>query len=228
MSFKFSCATSVALLSAALLPLCAFKAHAGASLLVDDATFTPSGHCQVESWARAYSPGQEYTAVPACNFANTEFGLGHSHYTHPQSARLWAVGVKRLIRDFDTQPWGIGVSAGTTWDSDADRWTDWSVNIPASFALDADRNVVLHANLGWTDTTGDHGGVTGGLGMEVALHTSWTLLAEVHHDRRSTNTRQLGVRRALGENASLDLLVGKDGIQNDPWLTLGFNISFSR
>lgn len=42
----------------------AAEARAGGSLFVDDATVTPSGRCQVETWARAYTPGQELTAVP--------------------------------------------------------------------------------------------------------------------------------------------------------------------
>jgi hypothetical protein len=228
MPLLFSRAAPVALLCAALSPLCAFQAHAGASLLVDDATLTPSGQCQVESWVRAYALGGELTAVPACNFANTEFGLGYSHYTHPRTSRLWTLGIKRLFRDFDTHDWGLGLSAGAAWDSDAVRWANWSINLPASFALDAERNVVLHANIGWIKPDGQHGGVTGGVGMEVALTPSWTLLAEVHDDHRGTSTAQFGVRRASGEAASLDLLVGQDGIQNSPWLTLGFNVSFSR
>lgn len=173
-------------------------------------------------------PGPKITAVPACNFGNTEFGLGYNHYTHPQAARLWTPGIKRLFRDFDTHDWGIGLSAGATWDSEANRWTDWSVNMPASFAFGADRNVVLHANLGWIKPEGRHGNVTGGVGMEITLDSSWTLLAEVHDDRRATTVHQFGFRRAMGESASLDLLVGQDGQDNGPWLTLGFNVSFSR
>lgn len=49
MPLQLSRTTSVALLSITLLPLSAFQARAGASLLVDDAAATPAGHCQVES-----------------------------------------------------------------------------------------------------------------------------------------------------------------------------------
>ncbi|WP_291067556.1 hypothetical protein [Hydrogenophaga sp.] len=38
------------------LPLYASVAQAGASLLVDSATITAAGHCQVESWVRMHSP----------------------------------------------------------------------------------------------------------------------------------------------------------------------------
>lgn len=228
MPLMFSRATPVALLSAVLLPLCAFQVHAGASLLVDDAAITPAGHCQVESWARVYSPGQELTAVPACNFHGTEFGLGYSHFTQPQTTHLWNPGVKRLFRDFDTHSWGIGLSAGATWDSGADDWTNWSVNVPASIALDPDRNAVVHANVGWNKAHRRHGSVTTGVGIEVVLDAAWTLLAELHDDHRGTTTSQLGVRRAVGDAATFDLLIAQDGISNSPWLTLGFNVTFPR
>ncbi len=61
-----------------LLSLLAGDSRAGGSLFVDDATLTPSGRCQVETWARAYTPGQELTAVPACTLAGTELSLGIS------------------------------------------------------------------------------------------------------------------------------------------------------
>lgn len=226
MPFKDSRAISMAAL--VLLSVCAFPARAGGSLFVDDATITPAGQCQVESWTRAYFPGQEFTAVPACNIANSEFGLGVSHYSHPQSAAFWSVGGKRVFRDAGAHPWGIGLSAGATWDSGADHWANWSVNVPVSVALDTDRNLLLHANVGWINHNGRQGGVTGGVGLEIAMGDAWAVLAEVHDDRSGTTTTQMGVRRALGEAASLDLLVGQDRLDSGPWATVGYNISFSR
>lgn len=219
---------SMAPLLILLLPLCVLEARAGASLFVDDAAITPHGHCQVESWARAYSPGHELTAVPACNFADTEFGLGYSHYNRPDS-RLWNLGVKRLFRDFGTQPWGAGVSLGATWDGDGHRTTGWTANVPVSVALDPDRNVVLHANVGWNKPRTLRGAITGGIGMEFVVAEAWTLLAELYGDHRGTAIGQFGLRRALSEAASFDLLLGhQDGLENGPWLALGFNVAFSR
>jgi hypothetical protein len=177
---------------------------------------------------RIYSPGQEFTTVPACNLAGTEFGLGFSHFTHPRATGLWNPSVKHVFRDFDTHSWGIGLSAGAVWGSRADRWANWSANVPVSIALDPDRDVVLHANLGWIKPEGRAGGVTGGIGMEVVLGTSWTLLAEAYDDHRGTAIGQFGFRRAIGDATSLDLLLGQDGLGNGPWLTLGFNTTFSR
>jgi hypothetical protein len=208
-----------------LLALRTSDAQAGASLLVDDATMTPAGRCQVESWARAYAPGHEVTAVPACNIADTEFGLGISQFGGPSHGPIVALGAKRLFRDFDEQDWGIGASLGVTWDGTRDHLDGWNINIPASFALDAQRHVVLHANLGWNKLRDLGGALTGGLGLELALADPWTFLGEAYADNRGEFTAQLGMRRALGKNASLDLLLGRqDGVTPSHWFTLGFNI----
>lgn len=227
MPMKFSRVAPVTLVSIAWWPLCALQVHAGASLFVDDATLTPPGHCQVESWVRAHSAGQELTAVPACNYANTEFGIGYSRTTHAHATHSWAPGIKYLMRDFDKHRWGIGLSAGATHQS-GQGWTDWSINAPASFALDRDRNLVLHANVGWIKPDGQPGAMAGGMGLELALDTTWTLLAEMHEERHGARTTQLGLRRSWRQAASIDLLIGRERRDDARWLTLGFNVPFSR
>lgn len=125
------------LFALAMFFLCACRAHAGASLFVDDAATTPDGRCQIESWVRVHAPGRELTAVPACTVAGTELGLGVSHHLQPRSGPVWNVGAKHLFRDFESKAWGIGAALGGTFDADAERWTAWSVNLPVSIALDA-------------------------------------------------------------------------------------------
>jgi hypothetical protein len=214
-----------AMMFVATLPACAYQAHAGASLFVDDAATTPEGRCQVEAWARAYAPGQEFTAVPACTHTGTEFGLGASHYTRPSLGPIVNLGAKRLFRDFDQHDWGIGASFGATWNGADDRLDGWNLNLPVSFALDPERRTVVHANLGWSDLRHSPGALTGGLGIERALTEDWTLLAEAYGDHRGGFGTQLGVRRTLGDTASLDLLLGhQDGMRHAPWFTLGFNV----
>lgn len=95
--------------------------------------------------------------------------------------------------------------------------------VPASFALDAERRVVLNANLGWTKVRDSRGTVSGGAGVEVALGENWVALAEVYRETRFAG--QVGIRRNLGENASLDLLAGAEhGSRRMSWITLGFNV----
>lgn len=214
-------------LTGAFLLLLAGDARAGASLTVDDAAVTPHGRCQVEAWARAYAPGQEFTAVPACNWGGTEFGLGVSQYARPSQGPIVNLGLKHLLRDFDQHDWGVGASINTLWNGRHNHHDGWNFNIPASIALDAQRITVVHANLGWNKPRNPRGALTGGLGIERVLNDSWTLLAEAYGDHRGGFGTQLGVRRALGSDASLDLLVGhQDGMRQAPWFTVGFNVLF--
>jgi len=226
MPLMYQRAISVALFSAVLSPLCAFQARAGASLFVDDAAVTAPGHCQVEAWVRGVHHGQEYTAVPACTIADTELSLGYSVNADAETTQLWAPGVKKVLRDLETHPWGLAVSAGATWSGATNRWTDWSINVPVSVALSTHRSVLLHVNVGWAEQAGQSGGLTAGTGLEVALQPAWDLLAEIYEDQRGPTTIQLGLRRSVGQAASVDVLVGADRGQNNHWLTVGFNVPF--
>lgn len=205
------------------LPVCAFRAHAGASLFVDDATVTPPGRCQVESWARTYFPSHETTVVPACNVGGTEFGMGISHYGRPSHGPVFNLGLKHLFRDFGKHAWGVGASLGATWNSEHQDWEGWNLTVPASFSLDPQRRTVVHANIGWNKLRHRDGQLTGGLGIEHVLDERWTMLAEAYADHAAL--AEAGVRRQIGENASFDVLVGhQGGTEAGAWLTVGFNM----
>ena len=93
------------LVAVAMLPL---DTRAAASLMVDDASITDAGRCQLESWGRHTDVGNDWTAVPACTFADTEWSLGVSHQ-HATSTTQWAVGAKRYCV--------IWISAAGAWRS---------------------------------------------------------------------------------------------------------------
>ncbi len=209
----------------ALLLAAAGSAHAGASLFVDDAAIAPSGRCQLESWVRVHSSDQELTAVPACNIAGTEFGIGVSDYFSPRVGPHVALGAKRLFRDFDSHDWGLGISAGAVWKADRDRFDSWNLNLPASFALDGARHAVVHANLGWNEPRDGPGALTAGVGTEFVLAEEWLLLGEAYGDHRGGFGAQLGLRRTFGERINFDLLAGKQRDQAS-WLALGVNLLF--
>ena len=216
-------------IAAVLLAACAGRAHAGASLYVDDAAVTPPGQCQVESWVRAYFPSRELTLVPACSVAGNEFSLGFSQLSAPDPTRLWSPGLKHVFRDAGVRQWGVGFSLGASWDARRGRWVAGALSLPASIAFDDDERFVLHANLGWGKAEGKVGTVTGGVGAEFALDEAWRLLAEVYGDPHGTAAGQFGLRRSFGEDVSVDLLVGHEaGLGTGPWLTLGFNLAFAR
>lgn len=221
MSPKLILALSCAIVSIAPAPV-----RAGASLYVDDASVTARGHCQVQSWVRGYAPGVEFSSVPACNIGGTEFALGLSHFDQPSSRSLVSLGVKRAFHDLDAHRWGIAASIGANCDGASGRLEGWNANIPVSVALDADRSTVVHVDAGWSKPRSSKGRVTRGIGVEQRLGANWTLLGEAHADRATIV--QIGLRRAFGDNASLDLLAGRQGgAAPSSWLALGFNIAFA-
>lgn len=220
MLFKFLFAIAMAALLAHT-----HDARAGASLLVDDATTAPARRCQVEAWLRAYAPSQELTAVPACNLGGTEFGLSLSGYAGHSQDAIAGFGAKRLLHDFERDDWGLGLALGLNWNLSRARFDGWNLNLPASVALDPQRRTLLHFNLGWSEPRDARGAITGGVGLERALTRDWTALAEAYGDHRGGFAAQAGLRRRLGDDASLDLLIGHQrGLAHAPWLTLGVNV----
>ncbi|MDR6673096.1 hypothetical protein [Xanthomonas sp. 1678] len=216
-------------LSSSLLLLCALcalpvaRAHAGASLWVDDASITAAGHCQVESWWRAAGAG-ELTAAPACAWASTEVGLTLSHGLGA-AASAFAIGVKQSLRDPEQGRWGAALSLESSWQARSPRYAESTLNLPLSFALDPRRRTLLHVNLGWSQPRGGVGSAHAGLGLERAAGGNWTWLGECYRERAATLT-EAGARYAFNGAASVDLLAGRrsaDPAQN--WLTLGLNVA---
>ncbi len=74
---------------------------AGGAYLVDDASITPAGHCQLESWIQALSGGQSLLATnPACSTGPVECTLGVAAQGHPFQHQE-APAVKWMLRDPD-------------------------------------------------------------------------------------------------------------------------------
>lgn len=209
------------LLSVAVVP---FHSHAAASLLVDDAGITDANRCQLESWIRHTDDGREVTVVPACTLADTEWSLGLSRL--PGEAHLqWEVGAKRVLVEREQRRWGLALSAGVGGNGHRPRSDDWNLNLPLTVALDRHDRVQLHINLGWARDA-DAQGRTDGIGIEMAVHRQWSLLAESARDATRQRSSQVGVRRVLWPGASVDLLSGRVHHQPDSrWLTLGFNLA---
>lgn len=209
------------LVAVAMLP---FDTRAAASLMVDDAAITDAGRCQLESWARHTDAGAEWTAVPACTFADTEWSLGLSHQQAASSTQ-WALGAKRVLRDIDQRRWGLALSAGIGSDWRHLRDDDWGINAPLTLALGARDRTLLHLNLGWARTAGAHGR-TDGIGLEIVTAPHWSLLAETALDATRQRSSQFGMRHELWRGASVDLLAGRVHHQRDGhWITLGFNLA---
>lgn len=209
------------LVAVAMLP---FDSRAAASLMVDDASTTDAGRCQLESWGRHTDAGGEWTAVPACTLAGTEWSLGITHQQAASSTQ-WALGAKRVLRDIDQRRWGLALSAGVGSDRQHLRSDDWAINAPVTIALGATDRALLHLNVGWAQADGARGR-TDGIGMEIATAPRWSLLAETARDAARQRSSQFGMRRELWPGASVDLLAGRVHHQRDGhWITLGINLA---
>lgn len=198
-------------------------ARAGASLYVDDAATVERGRCQLESWLRTAAPARELTLAPACDIAGTEFGLSHSDYAAPHAPAAQSLGAKRVLHA-SPHGWALAAALGATWTGH--RYDGWNLNLPLTLGPDPHGQRVWHVNLGWNQPLRGRARLTGGVGLEQALAQRWTALAELYADPHGDVGGQLGLRRALGEAASLDLLLGDRARDpRGPWLTLGFNFA---
>lgn len=215
---------SIAALS--LVPMTA--ARAGASLYVDDAGTVAAGHCQLESWLRGSAPGRELTAVPACDAAGTELGLGLSDYARPHAPQIAAFGAKRVLHAAASQRWALAAALGANWNPRHGEFDGWNLNLPLSLS-DAAQRRHWHFNLGWNAPRHARDGVTAGIGLEHATRGEWSVLAEIFADQHGGRGGQFGLRRGFGDGHSVDVLIGdrNDGGRS-PWLTLGLNLLLPR
>jgi hypothetical protein len=213
------------LMLTAILVLVAGCARAGASLLVDDASLTPPDQCQIESWGREYTVGSELTTVPACTQSGTEYSLGLSRFTRAADGVVLSPGIKRNFRDIDGHAWGWALSFGSSWSSRPGRLNNWSLNAPVTISLDAAHRMLLHVNLGCGKPPGARVGLSGGVGLELAVTKKGSLLAEAYRDR-SGPYAELGWRYSIGERVGLDLLFGHEGGPHvADWITIGMNLA---
>jgi len=202
-------------------------ACAAASLLVDDAGTTPAGHCQLESWARRHGNHPIVTTTPACTLGGTEWSLGLSHLPGAGSTP-WSLGSKRTLRGLDDERVQFAFSAGIGGDMRHAGARGWTLNLPASFVLDVAGRIVLHANVGWDHDRVDRG-MTAGIGSAIGFASGWSLLAERWRDAARVHGSQIGVRRHLRDEASLDLLAGHaHDASSTSWITVGLNIPLAR
>lgn len=200
---------------------------AAASLLVDDAGTTPESSCQLESWIRNTTGHSERTAVPACTVAGTEWSFSLSHL-RGSGDTPWAIGAKRTLRGWHADRIQLAGALQTGGDLRHGGARGWAINVPLSIAVDRQGDVLIHANTGWVRSRTERG-MTFGAGTEIRIAPRWSVLAEQFRDAARQRSSQLGVRRLLRNDASLDLLVGyQHGATSDSWLTVGLNLPLTR
>jgi hypothetical protein len=195
------------------------SAQAGRPMLVDDATITPAGLCQTESWTQRSARQTEYWLVPACNAgAGWELSAGVGRLGADGPGRAIGAGLvqaKTILHPLDPNGWGIGLTLANQFQEGPDTAGNWSVLVPVSVSLVNDA-VQVHANLGVLH------GVDGrahdrswGLGTEWAVDSRLTLTFEVDGAQHARAVTQAGLRYALRAdrillNAAFGRLLGRD------------------
>jgi hypothetical protein len=167
-------------------------------MVVDDASITSPGNCQVESWTQRTSSQTEYWAVPACNVAGTwelAAGLGRIGPDGPGGAyRSAVVQAKTVFRPLEKNSWGIGLTIASQFRQGAGVAGDLSVLVPVSVSLLDDR-VLVHANAGWlrAHASGRNDGYWA-TGAEWAARPRLTLTLETYGTGRGDGFAQAGAR----------------------------------
>jgi hypothetical protein len=199
----------------------------GGSYVVDDATITPNGHCQLESWIRAIDGGEgEASTVPACSAGNVEWSASIDRRAGAGSpATTLGVGAKWVAGDLDNDGHAWGVAGGALWNGGA--LLSEQAYVPVSFRAGAESPWLIHLNAGARRTLGIGWRAIAGVGVETALDADWSLLAEYFDAATAEKTVQAGVRWSVAQNADVDLVVGhtRDTVEQS-WLTLGLNLAF--
>ncbi|WP_240099538.1 hypothetical protein [Thermomonas flagellata] len=216
------------LLIASSLLAYAGQARADASLSVDDATVTPRGQCQLESWLRERPRLRlaELTSVPACNPRGIEYSLMLSHFPAAAGSNQAGLMLKHVWGDLDAEGRAVAASLAVTRTAGSGHRLGWAFNLPLSVALSSRAGTLLHLNLGWNRPAGSPGKAMGGAGLEQPLGQDWTAFAEAWADHH--RWRQLGLRRQFGPRVSVDLMAGRrSGPQPETLFTLGLNLAQS-
>ncbi|MCC4603860.1 hypothetical protein [Xanthomonas campestris] len=202
------------------------SARAAASMVVDDASVTPRGQCQLEAWSRAMPATASSTLVPACNVAGTEIALGLTDIRHGTTSM--DLGAKRVLRDPEQHVLGVALSMGVQRSWQGSQQRAGYITLPLTWSFGDAEATRLHVNAGVTATYAGPDTTNAGIGIEHAATASWTLLGEAFGDDHQGQGAQAGVRRMVGKASSIDLLVGRDRL-NAPrgWITLGINLAMA-
>ena len=223
------------LLTVLLLPDLAFAAR---PLVTDDARLTKAGSCQVESWVRTHTTGNEFWALPACNpFGNFELTLGTavSAVDHQQTTADFIIQTKTIFKELTTNGWGIGFAMGVANHQSDDYPGPNGVGstyayLPFSHSFNDDQ-LITHINLGYIHyRNSSQDSLTWGIGSEYKLDPKLLYVLETYGDHRASPFIQTGLRYSIVPDIlQMDTTVGKQLNGNDiQWLSVGVRYTPNR
>ena len=215
---------------------CAPIAFAARPFITDDARIVDAQACQLESWARLDHHGNEYWALPACNFTgNLEVAVGGAWLSDEGERgtenHVIQFQLKTLPRPLTTNNYGWGLAVGGIVNSaahpDRELLGNFYLYVPISVSFFADR-LVTHANLGARYDRGPHTAhFTWGIAGEYALTARIWALGEFFASHDETPLTQIGLRAWLvPERVQLDGTYGRQLNQGheSEWFSFGLRL----
>lgn len=216
------------LLPALLVPL---TSQAARPLITDDARLTKSGSCQVESWLKTYSGGNEFWALPACNpLGNFEITLGTaiSKQNSEPTTDDYIFQAKTLFKELSAGGWGMGMAIGTAQHenklySGPNGIGSSYVYFPISHSLFDDK-LITHVNLGYIHYKhSSQETMTWALGGEYKIKNDLLYVLESYGDHRTSAYVQTGLRYSIvPDKLQVDTTIGRQfNTNNSEWLSVG-------
>ena len=207
-------------------------AQATRPMVVDDATISSPGNCQIESWTQRTSGQTEYWAMPACNVTGTwEMGAGLGRIGPEGLGAAYRAGIvqaKTVFRTLEKNDWGVGLTIAAQFRQGSGIDGDLSVLVPVSISL-LDDQILMHANAGWlrAQTSGRQDGFWA-TGAEWAAFPRLTLTLETYGTSRGPGFTQAGARfTVVPDKLTFDVGVGYRirRFGDDRYVTIGLTVA---
>jgi hypothetical protein len=192
--------------------------------VVDDASITPDGKCQAQSWYQLISGGQEtLNTLPACSTGPVEWSLGlgaqNDPYEHQESP-----AIKWMVLDPDHHAIGVAVNVGATWGNG--HVLNRNGYVAVTWTPDKAKQWSISTDIGSVYAKGSSWNTLAGLSVRRKLSDQLSVTLErMQHWNGGANT-QAGIRWTFHNGDSVDLIAGKsEAASHDHWLTTGLNVA---
>jgi hypothetical protein len=220
-------------LAAAIAAAAAIDAHAARPMVTDDARIVDAKACQLETWTRRTRDGNEYWALPACDFTgNLEltFGGGRTHSDEGNGFTDNILQAKTMVKPLESGGWGMALTLGTARHPQREAYSGWPgdpyFNVPVSFSTMEDR-WVAHFNAGASYRRDEKRTVgTWGFGHEIQLRDDLYLIPEIFHSDPGRPFFQAGLRYwIVKDRIQLDATYGNRFVSEDQhWFSIGLRL----
>lgn len=195
----------------------------GGHFLVDDATVTDPGTCQVETWLSRVDSQTTTFLVPACTTQKGwEFSLPVNYDWSNSELAAFGLEAKTVITA--NQHAALAFSAGIEMDQVSDQFAGGFINIPVSFALNGPLQLHLNVGSAYAHESRDWE-ATYGVATTYGLSPTTALIIEAAALGNERPVFAAGLRHAF-DRVELDASIARDRENRETIYTIGFNIPF--